>query len=421
VSLPEPTSERFKPLRGGLMNLYLYEDLQLVYEDGRLLLRGNNGTGKSRILALQLPFLLEGEISPSRVEPDGDPSKRIEWHLLMDGRYADRVGYTWIELGRLEDGEPRYVTLGCGMKAVQGRGAPDRWFFVTERRVGVDLSLRSASDVPLHRRALEAALGDEGRLFERAADYRLEIDRVLFGLGKARYEALLDLLVQLRRPQLARKLDEKLLSDALSSALPPLSEQLLGDVAEAFRALETDRRALHNERRVLESTSAFMVDYRRYVQTATRRVAADLRTAHSRYEHTMRDLRAAEREGDEAKAEHAEVDGRLTEARTERAGAEERVRVLEADPAHGDARRLDGAREAAERAERERAEAQREHDRAVTAAADAKSRRERAERACEERVDAARHADRTLSQRGAAVGLERLADGGVDAARERIA
>ena len=36
---------------------------------------GNNGTGKSRVLALQLPFLFDGEISSRRVEPDGDPAR----------------------------------------------------------------------------------------------------------------------------------------------------------------------------------------------------------------------------------------------------------------------------------------------------------------------------------------------------------
>src|SRR5690606_21674318 len=139
MTLPIPAKPRWQPLRGGLLNLYLYDDIELRYEDGRLLLRGNNGTGKSRILALQLPFLLDGEIAPARVEPDGDLSKRIEWHLLMGGRYPDRVGYSWLELGRLDEhGEPQFRTIGCGMKAVQGKGAPSRWFFVTERRVGRD-------------------------------------------------------------------------------------------------------------------------------------------------------------------------------------------------------------------------------------------------------------------------------------------
>jgi len=86
VPLPKPLRERWQPLRSGVLNLFRYDYEEFHYEEGRLLLRGNNGSGKSRILALQLPFLLDGEVSPARVEPDGDAAKRIEWNLLM-GRY----------------------------------------------------------------------------------------------------------------------------------------------------------------------------------------------------------------------------------------------------------------------------------------------------------------------------------------------
>ena len=134
---PRPAKERWHPLRCGLINLYRYDYEEFHFEDGRLLLRGNNGSGKSRVLALQLPFLLDGEVSPARIEPDGDPAKRIEWNLLM-GRYPDRTGYTWIEFGRRdEDGSTRFLTLGCGLRAVAGHsGLHSRWFFITPQRIG---------------------------------------------------------------------------------------------------------------------------------------------------------------------------------------------------------------------------------------------------------------------------------------------
>lgn len=140
--LPEPTSERFKPLRSGLINLYKYEDQEFWFDHGRLLLRGNNGTGKSRVLALQLPFLFDGEISSHRVEPDGDPARTMAWHLLMND-YDDRLGYTWIEFGRCKaDGSVEFVTLGCGMRAIRGvDGLPNRWYFATNKRVGCDFRL----------------------------------------------------------------------------------------------------------------------------------------------------------------------------------------------------------------------------------------------------------------------------------------
>jgi len=45
---------------------------------------GNNGTGKSKVLSLTLPFLLDAQLKPSRIEPDGDNGKKMSWNLLMN-------------------------------------------------------------------------------------------------------------------------------------------------------------------------------------------------------------------------------------------------------------------------------------------------------------------------------------------------
>jgi hypothetical protein len=97
--LPAPSSERWKPLRAGLVDLFYYDAEEFWFHDGRLLLRGNNGTGKSKVLALTLPFLLDGELAPHRVEPDGDRQKKMEWNLLLGGRHphSERLGYAWLE------------------------------------------------------------------------------------------------------------------------------------------------------------------------------------------------------------------------------------------------------------------------------------------------------------------------------------
>jgi len=122
-ALPLPTRSRWQPLRIGLVELFHYDSEEFWFRDGHLLLRGNNGTGKSKVLSLTLPFLLDAQLKPSRIEPDGDAGKKMAWNLLL-GTYERRIGYAWIEFSRLaEDGTPHYLALGAGLSAAAAVGA----------------------------------------------------------------------------------------------------------------------------------------------------------------------------------------------------------------------------------------------------------------------------------------------------------
>ena len=61
--LPQPERERWQPLRPAWWMSSTTTRRSSTFRDGRLLLRGNNGTGKSKVLAFTLPFLLDGELS----------------------------------------------------------------------------------------------------------------------------------------------------------------------------------------------------------------------------------------------------------------------------------------------------------------------------------------------------------------------
>ena len=250
-TLPHPVRERWQPLRSGFVNLYRYDREEFHYENGRLLLRGNNGTGKSRVLALQLPFLLDCDVSPLRLEPDADPSKRIEWNLLMD-RYPDRTGYTWIEFGRCDEtGAEHYLTLGCGLSALQGQSGVRQWFFITTQRIGRQLELATRSNQVLGKDRLREKIGSAGQVFDSPGAYRRAVNEALFKLDDYRYASLVNLLIQLRRPQLTRRLEEQELSRALSEALPPVSPAVIATLADAFSNLESDRAQLHSSKTAL--------------------------------------------------------------------------------------------------------------------------------------------------------------------------
>lgn len=345
--LPSPARERWQPVRGGLLNMYRYDYEEFRYESGHLLLRGNNGTGKSRVLALQLPFLLDGEIAPHRVEPDGDPAKRIEWNLLM-GRYKDRVGYSWLEFGRRdESGDEHYFTVGCGLSAVEGRGAPERWFFVTRQRIGRDLFLQAPAGHAVSRERLRELVEGSGEVITTVRRYRVAVDEALFKLGEQRYCALVDLLIQLRQPQLSRQLEEKKLSDALSQALPPLPDSVVAEIAESFRSLEADREELERYRKAEQNVRAFLEEYSRYVRIGARRRADGVRRTHSAYEATQREMKVNEQ------ARHAAAnafDDAVREAarlKREEAAAAATEKTLQDSPEMKSVHELERAREAA--------------------------------------------------------------------------
>lgn len=410
-TLPRPCRERWQPLRGGLLNLYRYDHEEFRYEQGHLLLRGNNGTGKSRVLALQLPFLLDGEIAPHRVEPDGDPAKRMEWNLLMN-RHKDRLGYSWLEFGRRdEDGIDRFVTIGCGMSAVAGKGIVGKWFFVTRQRVGRELFLQSAAGPALSRDALEREIAEQGHVYPSARAYRAAVDGALFGLGEQRYEALVDLLIQLRKPQLSRQLDEGQLSNALSQALRPVPESVIGDVAESFRSLEADRSELEGFRRAEGEVATFLREYERYARVAARRRAERVRTTHSAYEHAQRESRGAEDRFQAATAERVRLEGEVLALHRDEAAAVAEEQALREGPEMRSAARLERLRVEAESLAKVAESAAAERDRAGAALDAARSHEVRA---AEQAASLREQLDRGLVEaRSAAVGA------GVEEAHDR--
>jgi hypothetical protein len=194
---------------------------------------------------------------------------------------------------------------------------------------------------------LREALGDRGRVFETARDYRRAVDERLFRLGEERYGALMDTLIQLRQPQLSKKPDEGALSNALSEALPPLSQDLISEVADALSQLDDDRRQLEEYQALARAVGSFERRYRIYAGTRRRREAAGVRAAQTEFDNASRDRNEAEARLEAAEAEEAVARAAVEEAERVLARARARLDTLYADPANRDANRLgESAREA---------------------------------------------------------------------------
>lgn len=397
-ALPQPMLPRWQPLRLGLVELFHYDSEEFWFRDGHLLLRGNNGTGKSKVLSLTLPFLFDAQLKSSRIEPDGDPGKKMAWNLLL-GRHERRMGYTWIEFGRLgDDGAPQYLTLGCGLAAAAARASVDSWFFLLEQgRIGQDLWLIGPTRVVLTRERLRDALEPlGGQLLPTATEYRRAVDERLFHLGPVRYTALMDTLVQLRQPQLSKKPDEASLSHALTEALPPLPTDLLADVAEALNQLEAYRRELAEYEALERAVGQFSQRYQRYAATQARRQARALRGAQTGFDNASREVSDSRQALQQAQAAEAAAIAQFDDAESALAAARVRLEALHNDPAMASAKQL----EAAEREARRRAD---DAARAAQARREAQARLAREQQASRLRAQRAEQATRALAaQRDAA-------------------
>jgi uncharacterized protein (TIGR02680 family) len=393
TALPQPAPGRWRPLRIGLVDLFYYDTEEFWFRDGRLLLRGNNGTGKSKVLALTLPFLLDGDLSARRVEPDADPNKRMEWNLLLGGEHPhpERLGYTWIEFGRVDadTGQARFRTLACGLKAVAGRGIARHWYVVTDQRIGAELSLLDATGTALSRDRLADAVAGRGMVYDTATAYRRAVDEALFGLGERRYAALVDLLIQLRQPQLSKRPNETALSRALTEALPPMDQAVVADVAEAFRSLDEEKEELRAAAEAERAASAFLDHYRRYARVATRRRARLPRSEHARYEQLHRDLAQARAQREDAERDRAAAAERIAELEDTATRLKAQEAALREGPEMRSARELEQAAADARRTAGELARAQADRDEAAQAHTRALGRLETARRrldTAEERV-----------------------------------
>ncbi|WP_017570453.1 TIGR02680 family protein [Nocardiopsis halotolerans] len=318
------SSPRFRPSRAGVINVWDYVDEEFVFADGRLVLRGHNGSGKTKALEVLFPFILDGYTDARRLDPFSGQNRTMKSNLLYRGQDAE-YGYVWMEFARAttdtEDGDTETVTLVIGLRAHRHRDGVVPSFFVTDQRLGVDFGLLASDGRPLTERQLKGALG-EAAFQSTAADYRRAVDARLFGLGE-RYVQLLDLLLALRRPLLAKDLDPEKVSETLTSGLSPLDEELVDQAARDFTNLAAVQRRFDQASTAHAATTAFVGEYAAYLTAHARHRLARVHAATEQTAEQARAITEARDTREEATLAHA--------AATERAeGYEAEIRRLTA-------------------------------------------------------------------------------------------
>ncbi len=235
-------NSRWQASRIGLINFWYYDDQEFPFVKGRMLLRGSNGSGKSVTMQSVIPLLLDGNMSPERLDPFGSRDRKMSSYLLEedDGR-DERTGYLYLEFKRKES--DTWLTVGMGIRARRGKPL-DKWYFSLSdgRRVGRDFLLYKeiGEKVTLSKKELENRIAGGGQVFDRQADYMEYVNRQIFGFETVEeYKELIDLLIQLRTPKLSKDFKPSVVNDILSDSLQPLSDEDLRPMSEAIENMDT--------------------------------------------------------------------------------------------------------------------------------------------------------------------------------------
>ena len=265
----EQLAERWKMNRLGFVNFWLYDNEEFFFEDGKLLLRGQNGSGKSITTQSFIPFILDGDRTPARLDPFGSKDRRMEYYFLGEEEKDEATGYLFLEFKK--DYPEKYCTLGIGQRARKGKPM-DFWGFVINdgRRVGIDIQFFKevgSTWIPLDKQEMKKALGDDAPFTDAQREYKEFVNKYLFGFRKPEhYEQFIQLLIKVRAPKLSKDLNPGKIYEILNESLQTLSDEELRVMVDAMEKMDGIQDSLEQLRRAEGDVKIIRNEYRRYNQ-----------------------------------------------------------------------------------------------------------------------------------------------------------
>lgn len=256
-------SSKWQMNRAGVLNFWYYDDEVFDFSDGKLLLRGSNGSGKSVTMQSFIPVLLDGKKSPDRLDPFGSRSRRMEDYLLGEKEVVnrdERTGYLYLEFKRTDI--EQYITIGIGLQAKRNKPMKFWGFVVTDnRRVGQDIDLfkyeQNAGEkqkIPLSRIELENLIADGGHVVQTQTEYMELVNKYVFGFETMEaYEDLIKLLIQLRSPKLSKDFRPTVIYDILEAALPPLTDEDLRYLSDTIEQMDQTKQQIEQLKREMDA------------------------------------------------------------------------------------------------------------------------------------------------------------------------
>lgn len=264
--------ERWRMNKLGFVNFWLYDWEEFPFSEGRLLLRGENGAGKSVTTQSFIPFMLDGDLRPYRLDSFGSKDRKMSYYLLGEDK-EESTGYLYLEFIKPE--HRLYRTLVVGLRARRSSSTVEFWGFCLSdgRRVGTgpeDFALfetKGSHHISLTRQEVHNRFGDGENWVERGSDYKQMVNRMLFGCAEMeQYDRLLRLLIQLRKPKLSKDFSPRLVQEILNASLQPLSEEDIAPMVNSMEKMDTIQHRLEALGQSLQEARQLRNEYTRYNQ-----------------------------------------------------------------------------------------------------------------------------------------------------------
>ncbi|HAU87159.1 MAG TPA: TIGR02680 family protein [Lachnospiraceae bacterium] len=271
-------NSRWQMNRIGLLDFWYYDEEEFYFLDGRMLLRGSNGSGKSVTMQSFIPLLLDGNMRPERLDPFGSNARKMKNYLLEENDVREeRTGYLYMEFKRQDT--DAYLTIGIGMRARRNKEL-DTWYFciLDGRRANKDFPLYKAgkTKLSLTKQELKNRIGDGGRVMETQRQYMEMVNKQIFGFDTMEeYKELIDLLIQLRTPKLSKDFKPSILNEILGNSLAPLSEDDLRPMSEAIENMDNLKMDLDGLKESFQAVNKIKREYEKYNQAVLRDKAKD--------------------------------------------------------------------------------------------------------------------------------------------------
>ncbi len=299
--MEEKQENRWEIKRIGLINFWWYDEEIFEFSEGRMILRGTNGSGKSVTMQSFIPLLLDGKKSPERLDPFGNKSRRIEDYVLGYGDKAkeENTSYLFMEFRKKETGN--YITIGMGLRAKRGQSVKFWGFLIKDgRRIGEDFYLykKLEQKIPLTKQELKNRIAEGGQVVETQKEYMNLVNDTIFGFPTLEeYDEFIKLLIEIRSPKLSdgKNFKPSIITEIISNSLRPLSDEDLRPVAESIQNMNDTKEQLEQLKNSHKAIEKLKTYYQTYNEAILHQKAKNYQTTNQAWkkeqaeERTLRD------------------------------------------------------------------------------------------------------------------------------------